>query len=595
MQQNTYSMRQEVSGTFGAVASSHWIATQVGMGILEKGGNAFDAAVAVGFALQVTEPQQNSLGGEAVIMAHRYGAAEPTVVCGQGVAPANATIDYYKSLDLEVVPWNGLLAAVIPGAFDAWMIMLRDYGTMSLADVLTPAIGYAANGVPVTTEMQYRIAKGAATFREHWKTTAAIYLPDDSVPEAGELFSNRELADTYARILREASSAGRDRIRQIEKARNTFYNGFVAERICSFCARNAVKDASGRSHTGLISHDDMSSWQASYERPEVLEFNGLRVFKPGWWTQGPAFLQFLGLLKESDVLAMDPLEPEYVHYVAEAFKLVYADREAWYGDALAPEIDVSVLLSEEYSAQRRSAITADASMTLRPGTIGGLEPCLPRYDTHVTGGNAEHLPPVTAPAPRPGEGDTCHIDVIDRWGNTVAATPSGGWMYGSPTVPGLGFSLSTRAQMFWLQEGLASSMKPRTRPRTTLSPTIALDANGGALAFGTRGADYQDQWNAQFFLNHLAFSMDLQQSWDAPMFHSDHWPRSDFPRDASPGKLTLEERFSEATRENLRARGHTVRVHAARRWGRGCAAKRSDKVMRAAACPSVPPSLAVAR
>jgi gamma-glutamyltranspeptidase/glutathione hydrolase len=593
MQKNTYSTRQEISGTLGAVSSTHWIATQIGMSILERGGNAFDAAVAVAFTLHVAEPHQNSLGGEAVILIHPNGASAPTVVCGQGVAPVKATIDHFRSLGLDLVPSNGLLAAVVPGAFDAWMLMFRDYGTTSLETVLEPAISYAVNGIPLVTEAQQRISKAAPLFREHWASSAPIYLPGNCVPEAGTLFRNAELAQTYRRILDEATSAGGERAKQIETARKTFYQGFVAERICKFCASTAVRDSSGADHTGLLDFDDMGSWRASYETAASIDFGGFSVFKPGAWTQGPAFLQFLALVEGLDLFGHEPFEAEYIHKIVEAFKLAYADREAWCGDAEPDEACVSALLADDYISRRRSLISSDASMELRPGMPGNCSPRLPRYSTDVSGGLGEELPPVERPVAR-GEGDTCHLDVVDRWGNVVAATPSGGWLYGSPTVPGLGFSLNTRAQMFWLQEGLRSSLVPRTRPRTTLSPTIALGTDQ-AVAFGTRGADYQDQWSAQFFLHHLGYGMDLQEAWDAPNFHSDHWPRSDYPRDASPGKLTLDERYPQATTENLKNRGHLVKVQRGRRWGRGCAAKTSAKILRAAASSAVPPSLALAR
>jgi gamma-glutamyltranspeptidase / glutathione hydrolase len=593
MQQNRYSTRQEVSGTFGAVASTHWIATQVGMSLLEKGGNAFDAAAAVAFTLQVVEPHQNSLGGESVILIYPNGAFAPTVVCGQGVAPAAANIPYFRSLGLKHIPLNGLLAAVVPGAFDAWMIMFRDYGTKTLEDILSPAIAYAQNGVPLVTEAHERIARSAPFFREHWASSASVYLPGNLIPQAGELFRNPALSDTYLKILRTASHASGDRVKQIEAARNTFYRGFVAEKVCRFCKMTAVKCSTGQSHFGLLDQDDMGSWEATYETPESIVFNGLRIFKPGGWTQGPAFLQLLALVQGLNIFDLDPFGSEYVHTLVEASKLAYADREAWCGDAGPNNVTVSDLLEEGYIAQRRQLISSNASMDLRPGSPKRQVPQMPCYETHISGGLGETMTSLAAPA-RPGEGDTCHLDVIDRWGNAVAATPSGGWLYGSPVIPELGFSLSTRAQMFWLQEGLRSSLAPRTRPRTTLSPTIALD-DCQAIAFGTRGADYQDQWIAQFFLHHVGFSMDLQEAWDAPKFHSDHWPRSDFPRDASPGKLTLDERYAQTILEELRGRGHLAKIQRGRLWGRGCAAKISGGILRAGTSSAVAPSLAVAR
>ena len=563
------------------------------MSLLEKGGNAFDAAAAVAFTLQVVEPQQNGLGGEAVILVHPSGASAPTVVCGQGVAPAAANIPYFRSLGLKHIPANGLLAAVVPGAFDAWMILLRDYGTKKLEDILTPAIEYAQNGAPLVLDAHQRIAKAAPLFREHWPSSAAVYLPGNSVPEAGELFRNPNLSSTYQKLLRRAADAGEDRVKQIEAARNAFYKGFVAEEVCRFSRETVANSPSGQSHCGLLDLDDMGSWEATYESPESTVFNGLRVFKAGSWTQGPAFLQALALLQDLNIFDLDPLGSAYVHTFVEAFKLAYADREAWCGDAGPNSITVADLLEEGYVAQRRQLVTANASMDLQPGSPGGQAPRMPSFETNVTGGLGEELPPITRPA-KPGEGDTCHIDVIDRWGNVIAATPSGGWLNGSPIIPELGFSLSTRAQMFWLQEGLLSSLVPRTRPRTTLSPTIVL-GDGRVVACGARGSDYQDQWIAQFLLNHVGFAMDLQEAWDAPKFHSDHCPRSDYPRDASPGKLTLDERFGETVLEELRSRGHMAKIQKRRRWGRGCAAKTSGGILRAAASSAIPYSLAAAR
>jgi gamma-glutamyltranspeptidase/glutathione hydrolase len=592
MRANRYSTRQELCGTFGAVSSTHWIATQIGMRTLENGGNAFDAAVAMAFTLHVVEPHQNSLGGEAVILISPQGAAEPRVVCGQGVAPAKATIAHFRQLGLKLVP-NGMLAAVVPGAFDAWMLMFRDYGTLSLEAVLEPAIAYASNGIPVLPDMRQRLSKAAPVFRDHWPSSAGLWLTGDSVPEVGELFCNPQVAETYRRILCEAKSTGGDRAEQIEKARTTFYQGFVADKICEFCAKTPAYDSTGTEHNGLLDLSDMGTWRATYEAPVWTDFEGYRVFKPDLWTQGPAFLEFLRLIDGLGLFDADPNGPHYVHVITEALKLAYADREAWCGDAEPDGPPASTLLADEYISRRRSLITENASLELRPGALGNAAPRLPDYKVNVSGGLAEELQQMVKPTAR-GEGDTCHVDVIDRYGNVVAATPSGGWLSGSPNIPGLGFSLGTRAQMFWLQEGLRSSLVPRTRPRTTLSPTLAVGPDG-VLAFGTRGADYQDQWNAQFFLYNLGFGMDLQESWDAPNFHSDHFPRSDYPRDASPGKLTLDERYGAATVESLKERGHLIKVYRGRRWGRGCAAKRNGVMLHSAASSAEPPSLALAR
>src|SRR3954465_46600 len=214
-----FTTRPEIEGTFGVVTSTHWIATAVGMSILEKGGNAFDAGVATAFTLQVVEPHLNGPGGDVPIIVHDTRRGRTTLICGQGPAPAGATIAHYKSEGLDMVPGTGLLAACVPGMFDTWMIMLRDYGTMTLADVLTPAIGYAQNGYPLVERANATIKTVEKLFREHWPTSAAIYLPDGKAPATGTLFTNQAMAATYVRILREAQAAGADRERQIEMAR----------------------------------------------------------------------------------------------------------------------------------------------------------------------------------------------------------------------------------------------------------------------------------------------------------------------------------------------------------------------------------------
>ena len=235
---NPFTTRPEIEGTFGVVTSTHWIATAVGMATLEKGGNAFDAAVATAFTLQVVEPHLNGPGGDVPIIVHDVKRGRTEVVCGQGPAPAAATIAHFRDLGLDLIPGTGLLAACIPGMFDAWMLVLRDYGTMTLADVLTPAIGYAKNGHPLVERANATIATVQALFRDHWPTSADVYLPNGEVPPTGTLFTNKTLAETYTRVLREAESAGANRDAQIERARKIWSQGFVAEAIDRSAARN---------------------------------------------------------------------------------------------------------------------------------------------------------------------------------------------------------------------------------------------------------------------------------------------------------------------------------------------------------------------
>ncbi|HEX6980715.1 MAG TPA: gamma-glutamyltransferase family protein [Alphaproteobacteria bacterium] len=608
-----FTTRPEIAGTFGVVTSTHWLASQVGMMVLEKGGNAFDAAVAAGFMLQVVEPHMNGIGGDAVILIRPKGADLPIVVCGQGVAPAGATIAHYRREGLELVPGTGLLAAVVPGAFDAWMHILRDYGTMTLAEVMMPAISYARNGYPLIAGVTNAIAGVAELFLKEWPTSAAVYMPDGKVPAPGTLFTNRALADTYARILKEASAAGADRERQIEAARAAFYKGFVAEEIEKFVTRTEVMDASGQRHRGVLTAADLAAWQASYEAPVTYDYRGYTVCKAGPWSQGPVLLQLLALLKGFDLAALDTVGPDFIHLLVEAKKLAYADRDAWYGDPNAVDVPLATLLSDAYNDARRKLIGDTASRELRPGSPDGRTPKMPAFkvgaaavaagvgeparveqESYDRSGGAAALAGSRA-ARGPAEGDTCHLDVIDSEGNMVAATPSGGWLQSSPVIPALGFCLGTRAQMFWLQEGLPTSLAPGRRPRTTLTPAMALKDGKPYLAFGSPGGDNQDQWIAQFFLRHVEHRLNLQAAIDAPMLQSEHWPNSFYPRQAFPAKVVLEGRFPKATIDELRRRDHTVEVTGDWQLGRNCAASTDGKLLKAAATPRLQQAYAVGR
>ena len=374
---NPFTTRPEIEGTFGVVTSTHWIATAVGMAMLEKGGNAFDAAVATAFTLQVVEPHLNGPGGDVPVIVHDVRKGKVEVICGQGPAPQAATIAHYKSLGLDLIPGTGLLAACVPGMFETWMLLLRDYGTMKLADVLTPAIQYARDGHPLVERAAATIATVEALFRDHWPTSAAVYLPGGKVPAPGTMFANSTLADTYARILREAESSGGDRERQIEKARACWSRGFVAEAIDKFCRTQEVMDTSGERHRGVLTADDMARWQPAIEAPVTLEYGRYTVCKGGFWSQGPVMLQQLALLRGFNLDGADPTSADFIHTVVECVKLAYADREVFYGDPKFVKVPAETLLSEAYNAQRRRLIGATASLEQRPGTIGGYGKQLP--------------------------------------------------------------------------------------------------------------------------------------------------------------------------------------------------------------------------
>ncbi|HEX3337151.1 MAG TPA: gamma-glutamyltransferase family protein [Jatrophihabitans sp.] len=587
--------RPELTGDFGMVASTHWLASAVGMSMLERGGNAFDAAVAAGFTLQVVEPHLNGPGGEVPMLVRRGAEPDIEVIGGQGPAPAGATAAHFRDLGLDLVPGTGHLAACVPGAFDAWLTLLEQFGTMSLPDVLEPAIGYARRGYPVLPAIARTIATVADLFTAHWPSSAAVYLPNGAPPRPGTRFVNPVLADTYERIA--AGAAGRPRDQGIAAARDAFYRGFVAEAIADF-VRTPVMDTSGSPHAGLLTADDLARWHTPIEAPASYDFGRYRVAKTQGWGQGPVLLQQLALLAGFDLDDTGPGDPQLVHTVVECAKLAFADREAFYGDVA--DVPLEALLSPAYNDERRRLIGADASAELRPGEPGGRVPRLADLDGAGAPGAGVGEPTlVVEPAVNSQgatRGDTCHIDVVDRFGNMISATPSGGWLQSSPVIPALGFGLGTRAQMFFLPPGLPNSIAPGKRPRTTLSPSLALRDGEPYLAFGTPGGDQQDQWQLPFFLFHTVFGLNLQEAIDAATWHTNHFPSSFYPRERVPRQILVEQRLGAGAIGDLRRRGHDVVEVDGWSLGRLSAVSRSpDGFLRAGANPRGAQGYAVGR
>ncbi|TDE94791.1 gamma-glutamyltransferase family protein [Occultella glacieicola] len=600
MPASAFTTRPELLGTFGMVASTHWLASAAGMAVLEAGGNAYDAAVAAGFVLHVVEPHLNGVGGDMPAICHDARTGRTFVVCGQGTAPAAATPEVFTDEGLAEIPGTGLLAATVPGTFGAWMLMLERYGTMRLREVLGYAIGYARDGYPLVAQAVNTIAAVAPVFAEHWQTSAQIYTPAGRAPEPRSRFANPMLADTLDRLVAEGEAAGTTREAQIEGARRAFYAGFVAEAIHDFAATEQW-DPTG-THRGLLTGADLDGWRASEEEPLVADFAGVQVAKTGPWGQGPVLLQQLRILETFDLASMSPGSADLVHTVVESAKLAFADREACYGDPDHVDVPTGELTSPSYAAERARLIGPMADGALRPGSPGGREPHLPRAVlAAMADGGAWPDGLATPPVPGQGEptvarGDTCHLDVVDRWGNVVSATPSGGWLQSSPSIPDLGFALGTRAQMFWLEQGLASSLAPGRRPRTTLSPSMLLRDGRPYLAFGTPGGDQQDQWTVPFLINHLVFGMDLQAAIDAPTWHTTHGPSSFAPRVAEPFGVRAESRLGAGVLADLRRRGHQLTEADPWSLGRVSAAGiRPDGLLVAAANPRGMQGYAVGR
>src|SRR5438874_2664724 len=541
-----FATRPVLQGTLGMVAAGHYLAAAIGLSLLEKGGNAVDAGVAAGFAVALLKPQSVGIGGEAPILIHRANQHRTVAINGQGWAPRAATIDWFRSRGISLIPSDGFLPATVPAQFASWCTALQHFGTASLADVLGPAVDLAEGGFPMYAALYSAIVKVAERYRTDWPTSAALYLQDARPAPEGALIRNPEWARTLKGAIDaslRAASGGRDAA--IQAAVDYFYTGPIAQRAVEFSSRNAFRDDSGESHTGLLALEDFAEYGARgtrIEEPVRAAYRGIDVVKCGPWSQGPVFLQQLKLLEGFDLATLGHNTAEYLHVYLECAKLAFADRERYYGDPDFVNVPLDLLLSDDYADERREMIDErHASREQRPGTVAA-----------ASAETAGRWPVVT--------GDTTHVDAVDRWGNLFSATPSGGWIGSSPVVEGLGFPLGTRGQMFYLDEQHANALVPGKRPRTTLTPSMALRDGQPWMAFGTPGGDQQDQWSLQFFLNVVDFGMDLQEALDAPTVQSTHFPGSFYPHQSVPGGVRVESRIPPEVRDELIARGHKLSV-----------------------------------
>ncbi|REC97362.1 gamma-glutamyltranspeptidase/glutathione hydrolase [Microbacterium sp. AG157] len=547
----SFTTRPTLRGTFGMSASTHWTATATAQAVLERGGNAFDAACAAGFVLHVVEPHLNGPGGDLVALVRPAGASEPSVLMGQGPAPAAATLEHFHGRGLDLVPGAGGLAATVPGGVDAWLLLLRDHGTWELGDVLAFATRYARDGHPLVAGAAATIGRVADLFRAHWSSSKDRWMPTGEPPAPDTVVRNPAWADVLD-SLTAAGTGAIDRESRIDAAREHWMTE-VLPRAATFL-REPHRHADGRDHPGILDAEDLASWRATFEPAVSVSFRGWDVFKAGAWSQGPALLQTLRLIEDAD--DVDPGSADGAHLLLEAQKLAYADRDAWFGDT-DDAVSVEALLTDEYIAARRALLGADASLDLRPGSPDGREPVLPALrTTHAVASGSTGEPTVD----RSGQtrGDTCHLDVIDRWGNAISATPSGGWLQSSPTIPELGFCLGTRLQMVWLEPGHPASLVPGRRPRTTLTPTL-LTRGDEVIAIGSPGGDQQDQWQLPVLVRMLVGGYSPQQAIDAPTLHTTALVDSFWPRTWSPAGAVVEDRLGDDLIAELERRGHRVR------------------------------------
>lgn len=544
--------RPLIMGQNGVVVSGHHLASDAGLDILKKGGNAVDAGVATVFAQAVTEFDRFGIGGEVPILIYLAGQKKVVAINGHGPAPQKATIALMKQKGASDIPGDCFLPAVVPAVVDSLLLSLDEYGKLSVADVLEASIRIADTGFGVYEPYRSRVQAEAARFTAEWPTSAAVFVPGGRVLGVGELMVQKDMARTFRRLVEaeaKALAAGGNRSAGIQAARDLFYRGDIAREIVDFQANFECTDAVGVTSTGLLTVDDFANYRARIEEPAHTSYRGVDVYKVGFWSQGPVLLQTLNILEGFDLAGMKHNSSEYLHLLAEAMKLGYADREWYYADPDFVGVPEEGLLSKAYAAERRKLINREEpSLTLRPGNP---YPFQPKQQAHAPIPSEIEL--------RPDAPGTTGTRVADADGNVFSATPSGGWMTSSPIVAGLGFVLGTRGQSFWLDEDRANKLEPGKRPRTTLTPSLALKDGKPFLAWGTPGGDVQDQANLQVLLNIVEFGMNPQEAIEAPLIQIFDFPPSFFPRRVSPGSVAVETRLPVESARELEEMGHKIR------------------------------------
>jgi len=582
--------RPTVFGRNAVVSTGHYLASEIAVHVLRSGGNAFDAAVAAGIALQVTKPHQNGFGGEMPTLLWTADEGKAYALSGHGTAPRAATLEKFRDLAIDIIPGDGFLPAVVPPAFGSYAFLLKRFGTMTVSELLEPAMALAADGFAMADGLKDVIAANVERFKRDWPSSAATWLPGGEPPVPGKVFRNADLGRTLKRLI--DAAAGKSREDGCDAAAALFYRGAIAREILDFATNTPSTDASGRTHAALLAAEDFARYEPKLEDPARTTWRGLEVLKCPTWTQGPVMLQTLNLLESFDLTGMDHNSADYIHTIVEAMKLAFADREFYYGDPDFVDVPMDRLLSKPYAAERAKLIDPKrASLQLRPG---GYEP-LDNW------GDVRDVNRALAAAAGDGSahGDTTKLDIIDARGNAISITTSGGWLQSSPVIPGLGFPLGTRGQMFSLVAGHPNCLAPGKRPRSTLTPTLALKDGRAYMAFGSPGGDCQDQWALEFLLNTELFGMSLQEATEAATFWSGHWPDSFYPRAAAPGQLHAESRIDQSVLGELESRGHAVKRAPAFSGGNTGACRTEPQgdgrpLLSAAASPRLEPAYALA-
>jgi gamma-glutamyltranspeptidase/glutathione hydrolase len=549
-----FTTRPIVMGTHGMVSSTHYLASEAGNRALRKGGNVVDAGATMWFCMTVLKPHLVGVAGEVPILVYLAEEERILSVNGQGPMPQNASLNWFTEQGYPLIPEDGFLPAVVPGAFDAWLTLLEEYGTMSLGEVMSPGISLAKEGFPLYSFLRQSIIDHSKRYKAEWPATAKIYIPDGNIPEVGSIIKNPDWARTFKQIAEaEKRDASNSRAAGFDAARNYFYSGPIAEAIIDFMQSFKCRDVYGQEHHGLLTIEDFMKYRARIETPLTIKYRDFDVYKCDTWCQGAVLLQQLNLLEGYDLNSMAHNSLEYLHTYIECAKLAFADREHYYADPDFVKVPLDLLLSKKYADERRHLVDPKkASLEMRPGK---KEPYLLKKSEEGDW----------------FEGDTVHLEAIDKERNMLSATPSGAWIRTSPVIPGLGFCMGTRGQMLHLDPNHIEKLEPGKKPSTTLTPSLVMKDERPYMVFGTPGGDNQDQWTLQLFLNHVDFGMGVQLAIDQPTVHIQHVPGSFWPHAAYPGRVHIEPRIPEAVRDGLKKRGHDVVVSPAWSHGRCCA------------------------
>src|ERR1700719_2124137 len=528
--------RPAIAVTRHAIAAGHYLAATAGFDILQAGGNAIDAGVAAGIALGILQIDLVDFAGVAPIMIYHAEKREVVTIAGLGTWPKALDPEFFMREHGGKIP-VGVLRTVVPAAPDAWITALRRYGTMSFGDVAAAATRLARDGFPMYPLMAASLKKQEERLRG-WPSSAAVLLPNGRAPEAGEVFRQTDLAASLQYMADEERAAahrspnGRGREAGLEAARDAFYRGDIARKIVAFMKQEG----------GLLSAEDLAEYSSPVGPPERRRFGDLEVFTCGAWCQGPVLLQTLALLEGTDLAGLGQNSPDYIHHLAEALKLAFADREAYYGDPAKVEVPLATLISSEYAAERRKLIRSDRAWPEMPppGELGR--------------DGARFRASIGEPNPEP---DTSYVCVADRFGNLFSATPSDG-SYGSPVVPGTGLIPSNRGSQSRPDPRHPAGVGPGKPPRLTPNPALAIKGRDQFLPFGTPGGDVQSQAMLQVLLNLFVFGNDVQSAIEAPRFATYSFPSSFAPFDYYPGRLAVEGRIPEPVIAELARRGHEI-------------------------------------